>query len=97
MTNGVGPSWFPAKAREKLTQFSLNYFEEDSWKAHDESYSKGGTVATKLKADKDFLNSMKDSLKGKSVSKKIVGYPLAYSYYTAVSLFGWTAYNFIHI
>lgn len=95
--NGVGPSWFPEGVRNGLTKFSLKYFTETAWKNHDENYTKGGTIKTKLQADKQFLNELKTDLSDKSFSKKVVGYPLAYSYYTAVSLFGWTAYNYIYM
>lgn len=95
--NGVGPSWFPEGVRNVLTDFSSNYFDEKSWKNHDENYTKGGTIKTKFEADNQFLSEMKASLRTKNFFRKIVGYPLAYSYYFAVSLFGWSAYNYIYM
>ena len=49
--NGVGPEWFPTTLRNKLTKFSLMFFDADSWEHHDEAYTKGGGLYSKFKAD----------------------------------------------
>lgn len=65
--NGVGPEWFPTTIRDKLTKFSLMFFDADSWEHHDEAYTKGGGLYSKFKADFIFLFEMLASASKKKV------------------------------
>ena len=94
-SNGVGPEWFPSCVTKRLTTFSLIFFNENCWKNHDESYTTGGSIFDKIKADLVFLKDMKTCLQNKSVGIRIVGYLVANLYFLFVSLFGFTAYKYM--
>lgn len=71
--NGVGPEWFPVALRNKLTKFSLMFFDADSWEHHDEAYTKGGGLYSKFKADFIFLFEMLASASKKSTMQESQG------------------------
>jgi hypothetical protein len=95
--NGVGPEWFPTTLRNKLTKFSLTFFDADSWEHHDEAYTKGGGLYSKFKADFIFLFEMLASASKRKYPARAVGYFLAWIYFLLVFMFGSSAYNFTTI
>lgn len=97
IVNGVGPEWFPATLRNKLTKFSLRFFDADSWEHHDEAYTKGGGLYSKFKADFIFLFEMLASASKRKYHAILVGYFLALVYFLLVFVFGSSAYNFTAI
>lgn len=86
--NGVGPEWFPVILRDKLTKFSLMFFDADSWEHHDEAYTKGGGLYSKFKADFIFLFEMLSSASKRPFFTRIFGYYLAIIYFLLV-FFSW--------
>lgn len=95
--NGVGPAWFPASIRDYLTKFSLLFFDASSWENHDEAYTRGGGLYSKLKADFIFLFEMLSSASKRPFFTKIFGYYLAFIYFLLVFFLGSAAYNFTTI
>lgn len=95
--NGVGPEWFPVALRNKLTKFSLMFFDADSWEHHDEAYTKGGGLYSKFKADFIFLFEMLASASKRPFFTRIFGYYLAIIYFLLVFFLGSAAYNFTTI
>jgi len=92
MVNGVGPSWFPSSVRDKLTKFSLRFFNEASWSKHDIGYKRGNP--SRYICDMKFLQAMlRDASKSKPVLKILICVLIAWFYWIWVRLLGWISYK----
>ena len=56
IANGLGPWWFPDAWRRWLTKLSSLFFDEASWRIHDESYDAADPA--RPVADFGFLKAM---------------------------------------
>lgn len=90
--NGVGPWWFPDWARQFLTWLSSHFFDEASWRKHDEGY----TLAIKPRAicDWKFLQAMiRDASRTTRLHRMLMCIVLALFFYTSVRIGGRASYG----
>ena len=94
-SNGVGPAWAPAPVRAALTRLAALFFEEASWERHDRGYGRGGSEADRARFDRLFLAAMlRDASLLKTVPRMFGASLLAWIFWTAVRMGGWTAFNY---
>ena len=90
--NGVGPEWAPPGVRHVLTLLSGLFFSEASWTKHDEGYARG--CPSRFVCDMKFLKAMlRDAAELSGPVKMAAGGMLAWTFWIAVRLLGWTTYR----
>ena len=92
IANGLGPWWFPDAWRRWLTSLSALFFDEASWRIHDESYNAGSPA--RAVADFGFLKAMiRDASRTATLPRMVGALMLAFMFYVLVRLFGWASYG----
>ena len=90
--NGVGPWWAPGPVRSALTALSGLFFSEASWMRHDLGYARGRPA--RRECDRRFLAAMlRDASRLESEWKMAGASVLAWVFWVAVRVGGWTAYG----
>ena len=92
VSNGIGPSWFPAWLRKALTRFGSSFFQEAAWDKHDEGYAVG--APSRAECDRKFLQAMlRDASLTTTTFRVFACTSLAWFFWLCVRLFGWMTYN----
>jgi hypothetical protein len=90
--NGLGPWWFSAKLRARLTAFSRRFFNEASWEKHDIGYAAG--APSRAVCDRKFLQAMLRDASQVSTTGRVFGCLfLAVLFWLLVRAFGWASYG----
>lgn len=90
--NGLGPWWFPGPVRAGLTRMSRLFFVTASWDRHDEGYARADPP--RRECDRRFLAAMLADAAAASTEWRMAACTgLAWTFWVAVRLFGWTAYG----
>jgi hypothetical protein len=92
IANGLGPWWFPDAWRRWLTKLSALFFDEASWRIHDESYAAGSPARSV--ADFGFFKAMiRDASRATTLARTMGCLALAFLFYVLVRAFGWASYG----
>ena len=90
--NGVGPAWAPSIVRQALTRLSGLFFDEAGWQRHDDGYAAGDP--SRATCDRKFLQAMlRDAAETTTVARIFACCALAWTFYLACRLGGWTRYG----
>lgn len=93
IANGLGPWWFPALIRNRLTSLSRRFFDEAAWEKHDIGYAAG--EPSRADCDRKFLQAMLRDASQVSTTGRVFGCLfLALLFWILVRLFGWGSYNY---